>query len=96
MYAMLWTADGIQVWHFARQNIPASLQQGAESAMPDINEFGTPLANFQGSCDFDAHFSNLQMIFDIDFCGSFAGPTWQMDGCPMTGTDQVGEDLAAC
>lgn len=37
---------------------------------PNPDEFGTPVANFEGSCNIDEHFSNMQLIFNIDFCGT--------------------------
>lgn len=78
---MLWTSQGMQMWTFEREAIPPSISD--KTLTPLLSEFGAPVANFQGSCDFDAHFFNHQMIFNTDFCGSFAGETFQMHGCPM-------------
>jgi hypothetical protein len=78
---MLWTSQGMQMWTFGRNAVPPSIKN--RSSTPVLAEFGAPVANFQGSCDFDAHFLNHQMIFNIDFCGSNAGETFQMHGCPM-------------
>jgi hypothetical protein len=81
VFVVLWTSSGMQMWTFERHTIPPSIKN--RSAMPSLNEFGPPVANFQGSCDFDAHFFNQQMIFNTDFCGSNAGETFQIHGCPM-------------
>jgi hypothetical protein len=78
---MLWTSQGMQMWTFDRSKVPPSIKN--RSSTPVLSEFGPPVANFQGSCDFDAHFFDHQMIFNTDFCGSNAGETFQMHGCPM-------------
>ena len=81
VFAMLWTSQCMQMWTFERSAIPPSVSN--RSATPLLTEFGAPVANFQGSCNFDAHFFDQQMIFNTDFCGSNAGNTFQMHGCPM-------------
>lgn len=78
---MLWTSLGMQMWTFECSKIPPSISN--KRATPLLREFGAPTANFQGSCDFDAHFFDHQMIFNTDFCGSNAGETFEMHGCPM-------------
>ena len=78
---MLWTSQGMQMWTFERGRIPPSITN--RLVTPVLADFGPPVANFQGSCNFDARFSSQQMIFNIDFCGSNAGETFQMHGCPM-------------
>jgi hypothetical protein len=85
---MLWTSSGMQMWSFERNAIPPFISN--RSSTPLLSEFGAPVASFQGSCDFDAHFTNQQMIFNTDFCGSNAGDTFQMHGCPMV------SDCAIC
>ncbi|KAF2207921.1 glycoside hydrolase family 16 protein [Cercospora zeae-maydis SCOH1-5] len=51
---------------------------------PNPEEFGIPVANFEGSCSIDEHFSNMQLIFNIDFCGTWAGPTFNSNtSCPV-------------
>jgi hypothetical protein len=78
---MLWTSQGMEMWTFERNAIPPSISNRSATAL--LAEFGAPVANFQGSCNFDAHFFDQQMIFNTDFCGSNAGNTFQMHGCPM-------------
>ena len=79
VYAMEWTSTAIQIWFFSRNAIPPSITSG----MPDPSTFGVPMANFQGSCNIDAHFYDHNLVFDITFCGTYAGETWQVDGCPL-------------
>lgn len=85
VYAMEWTSTTIRIWFFPRHSIPASILAGS----PDTALFGLPSANFQGSCDIDAHFYNMSLIFNIDFCGSYAGNVWQANGCPMLDPENV-------
>ncbi|KAK0931242.1 hypothetical protein LTR91_000190 [Friedmanniomyces endolithicus] len=82
VYAMEWTSTAIRIWFFGRNEVPASIIEVGDAG-PDPNAFGVPVANFQGSCDIDAHFFNHSMVFDTTFCGSYAGNTWQGDGCPL-------------
>ena len=82
VYAMEWTSTAIRIWFFTRDEVPASIS-AADGNGPDPSTFGDPVANFQGSCDIDAHFFNHSMVFDTTFCGSYAGNTWQGDGCPL-------------
>ncbi|KAM0723771.1 hypothetical protein Q7P37_000761 [Cladosporium fusiforme] len=90
VFAMLWTSGGMKMWTFQRNAIPASLKNKKKA--PLLSEFGAPVANFQGSCDFDAHFNYQMMIFNTDFCGSNAGNTFQMHGCPMA----TGQSWESC
>ena len=64
---MEWTSTSIGVWFFPRNAIPDSISTG----MPDVGSFGVPTANFEGSCDIDAHFYNHSLVFNIDFCGQY-------------------------
>lgn len=92
---MQWTSAAIQIWYFPRNAIPASITDATDSDGPDPATFGTPSANFQGSCDIDANFFNHSVVFDTTFCGSYAGNTWQGQGCPMLDPTNVRLRLAA-
>ncbi|KAK4896930.1 hypothetical protein LTR27_005177 [Elasticomyces elasticus] len=83
VYAMEWTSTAVRVWFFSRDEVPASITEAAGDADPDPTTFGVPVANFQGSCEIDAHFFNMSMVFDTTFCGSYAGNTWEGAGCPL-------------
>lgn len=82
---MEWTSVAIRIWFFPRNAIPESITSGT----PDVAAFGLPTANFQGSCDIDQYFYNHSLIFNIDFCGSWAGPTFITDGCPALDPSNV-------
>ncbi|KAI8066318.1 beta-1,3-1,4-glucanase [Gongronella butleri] len=86
VYATQWEANsGIQVWFFPRNKIPSDITSGN----PNPNGWGTPLANFGfGSCSSN-HFANLQIVFDLTFCGDWAGAVYSQNGCPGTCSDYV-------
>ncbi|KUI54912.1 hypothetical protein VP1G_02156 [Cytospora mali] len=80
VYAMDWTSETIQIWHFARGSIPQDIIDKA----PDPSTWGEPQALFGGgsgelSCDVEKSFSNMSIIINLDFCGSYAGTLWGVD-----------------
>jgi hypothetical protein len=58
VYATLWNSSGIQIWFFPRDKIPKDIERGN----PRPENWGTPEANFSGSCDFDSHFKNHWIV----------------------------------
>ena len=82
---MEWTSTAVRIWFFPRNAIPTSIINGT----PTVDEFGIPAANFQGSCVLDSHFYNMSLVFNIDFCGQYAGNVWQANGCPMLDPEDV-------
>ena len=75
VYATEWTSDAISIWFFARHSIPDDLS-GDD---PDPSGWGKPTAKFEGGCDIDQHFENHNIIFDVTFCGDWAGNVWGQD-----------------
>lgn len=80
VYAMERTSEFIKIWYFPRESIPKSITNGK----PDTSSFGTPMANLQGPCDFEERFKPQKLVFNIDFCGDWAGGIYGQDGCPMS------------
>lgn len=80
VYAMERTSEFIKIWYFPRESIPKSITNGK----PDTSSFGTPMANLQGPCDFEERFRPQKLVFNIDFCGDWAGGIYGQDGCPMS------------
>jgi hypothetical protein len=76
VYATLWTGSSIQVWYFATRDVPANIR----NSHPDPATWGTPVANF-GGCDFNSKFRDLNIVFDITFCGDWAGGVWGSTTC---------------
>src|SRR5579862_222418 len=67
VYATEWTSSWIRIWFFSRGSIPADITAGT----PNPSNWGTPQANFQGSCDFDTHFSDMQIVSLLSFLAGF-------------------------
>ncbi|RHZ47898.1 hypothetical protein CDV55_101024 [Aspergillus turcosus] len=96
VYATEWTSAGISIWFFPRGSIPSDISAGT----PNPAGWGTPVAKFAaGSCDFDAHFSEMQIadimekVFDTTFCGAWAGAVWGSGSCASV--DSSCEDYVA-
>jgi hypothetical protein len=80
VYAIEWTSKFIKIWSFARDKIPASVTAGK----PDSAEFGTPMGNFQGSCNVGDEFKEQRIIINTDFCGDWAGGVFGQSECPLS------------
>ncbi|KAF2400431.1 hypothetical protein EJ06DRAFT_430356 [Trichodelitschia bisporula] len=78
VYATEWTSSYIRIWFFPRGFVPSSITSGA----PDVSQFGTPTALFQGNCQIDNHFANHQMVINTDFCGDNASNAYAASLCP--------------
>ncbi|OQD71734.1 hypothetical protein PENPOL_c001G03858 [Penicillium polonicum] len=83
VYTLQWTDDFLKIWYFPRSAIPASITSGK----PDVTEFGKPMALVQESCDVASAFKAQSFVFDVTFCGDWAGGVYGDSGCPMTGGD---------
>jgi hypothetical protein len=81
VYATEWTSDAIKIWFFPRGAIPVDVS----SANPDPTGWGTPTSLFTGTttAPIDAHFEEMQIIFDLTFCGQWAGQqeVWGNSSC---------------
>jgi hypothetical protein len=77
VYAIDWTSQAISIYYFARSAIPADITAGT----PDPDGWPMPLAQFQGACDIGSIFQNHSIIFDMTFCGQWAGQAsvWNSD-----------------
>lgn len=75
VYATEWTSDAISIFFFPRGAIPRDLSNGN----PNPTGWGKPMARFEGGCNFDQKFQNHNIIFDVTFCGDWAGNVWGQD-----------------
>jgi hypothetical protein len=75
VYATEWTSEAISIWFFPRNSIPADITSGN----PDPSGWGLPQAQFTGGCDIDEHVQDQQLLFDVTFCGDWAGAVWSTD-----------------
>ncbi|KAG9513570.1 endo-1,3(4)-beta-glucanase, partial [Aureobasidium melanogenum] len=76
VYAMEWTDEAISIWFFQRGSIPSNVLSANPS--PDAT-WGKPLSQFTGCCDIPEFFSDQQIVFDVTFCGDWAGSVWSSD-----------------
>ncbi|KAI0593865.1 glycoside hydrolase family 16 protein [Biscogniauxia sp. FL1348] len=76
VYALEWTSDDLKIWHFPRSAIPDDIAFAPVSS-PDPSTWGAPQARFGGSsCDPDTYFFNMSLVINTNFCGAYAGQTW--------------------
>jgi len=76
-------ATGIQVWFWPRDSpsVPPEICQGApkgQAVFPSA-AWGEPVANFPmfpDYCDYYSHFNAQRIVFDLTFCGDWAGAVW--------------------
>jgi len=81
VFAMKWDENSIAVWSFYRAAIPQDIIDGS----PTPDTWGIPSAALDPSgCDPLKFFVNHSIIFDITFCGDWAGNSYATSGCPGT------------
>ncbi|TFK77076.1 glycoside hydrolase family 16 protein [Pluteus cervinus] len=82
VFAMKWDENGISVWSFFRAAIPQDIISGS----PDPSKWGIPSAALDpAGCDIGKYFANHSIIFDITFCGDWAGNSYATTpSCPGT------------
>jgi len=81
VYATLWNpSSGISVWWWNRTSIPSDVANN-----PNPANWGKPYAAFQfGQYCSSNHFANHAVVFDLTFCGDWAGNNFGTD-CPGKG-----------
>ncbi|EPQ60799.1 hypothetical protein GLOTRDRAFT_68755 [Gloeophyllum trabeum ATCC 11539] len=86
VFAMKWDDQGIAVWSFYRAAVPADVINGT----PNPSSWGEPVAALDPSgCDPLTNFVNHSIIFDITFCGDWAGNSYATSGCPGTCAERL-------
>ncbi|KAJ2927135.1 hypothetical protein H1R20_g9944, partial [Candolleomyces eurysporus] len=81
VFVMKWDENSIAVWSFFRAAVPRDIDDGT----PNPSEWGPPSANLSSTmCDIGRFFKNHAIIFDITFCGDWAGNSYATSGCPGT------------
>jgi len=95
-YVMSKTRDsGIKIWFWRRgdHTVPPEISHGPTwrgGVLIDLPNpsWGDPAAYFPldpGHCNYNQYFNAHVMVFDLTFCGDWAGKTWGSSGCG-TGT----------
>jgi hypothetical protein len=84
VFAMEWNHQRISAWFFPRWAIPGDLSAGSRQANP--GQWGQPFGfwDLGANCPYN-HFHNLQMVFDLTFCGDWAGSAFGQN-CPGKGS----------
>ncbi|KAJ7092754.1 glycoside hydrolase family 16 protein [Mycena epipterygia] len=86
IFAMKWDETGIAVYSFYRSAIPGDITSGS----PNPANWGTPVAALAPStCDPLTFFVNHSIIFDITFCGDWAGNSYASSGCPGSCSERL-------
>lgn len=81
IFAMKWDENSIAVWNFYRAAIPRDITTGT----PNPDQWGTPSAMLDSAgCNIPRFFANHSIVFDITFCGDWAGNSYATSGCPGT------------
>ncbi|KAJ7181684.1 glycoside hydrolase family 16 protein [Mycena crocata] len=79
VFAMKWDETGIAVYSFYRSAVPGDITSGS----PNPANWGSPVAALApDACDPLTYFVNHSIIFDITFCGDWAGNSYATSGCP--------------
>ncbi|KIM85230.1 glycoside hydrolase family 16 protein [Piloderma croceum F 1598] len=87
VYAMKWDDEGIAVYNFYRAAIPQDITDGQS---PNPSTWGEPAAQLSpAGCNISKFFSNHSIIFDITFCGDWAGNSYATSGCPGTCAERI-------
>eukprot|EP01119_Soliformovum_irregulare_P003953 TRINITY_DN14982_c0_g1_i1.p1 TRINITY_DN14982_c0_g1~~TRINITY_DN14982_c0_g1_i1.p1 ORF type:complete len:306 (-),score=70.62 TRINITY_DN14982_c0_g1_i1:40-957(-) len=78
-YAMEYTEKGVKTWFFTKSRMPRDIA----SNEPNPEWWPIPDAHFpfDGECS-SRHFGNQKMVFDLTFCGDWAGSAYRSSGCP--------------
>ncbi|KAJ1555908.1 hypothetical protein HK405_010851 [Cladochytrium tenue] len=79
VFVMEWTTSSIKIWRFTHSGVPAGFDSG--STVTPSSSWGTPAADFPlGSSCSASHFNDMNIIFDLTFCGSWAGSVFSCSG----------------
>jgi len=91
------TEDGVWIWFWARDDpwVPLEVQYGFPSIVPDVS-WGKPSARFiPTQCDMATHFNAHNIIFDLTFCGDWAGNVFATSGCSTLTCDAYVDETPA-
>ncbi|KAF8597916.1 hypothetical protein BDV93DRAFT_499233 [Ceratobasidium sp. AG-I] len=75
--------EGVNVWFWGRDDpsVPEQVRFGHKHVRTET--WGIPEAMFTAeNCDMDEHFGLHEIVFDLTFCGDWAGSNYASSGCP--------------
>ena len=89
--------DNIQSWFWSRNDssVPAAIT-GAPSSISSVG-WGLPVASFPSTstCSISDKFGVNNIIFDLTFCGDYAGTLFTQQGCGQSCVDYVNNNPSA-
>ncbi|KAJ7703258.1 nucleophile-disabled Lam16a mutant holds Laminariheptaose in A cyclical conformation [Mycena rosella] len=91
-FAMQRASCGIYMWFWSRNDftVPLEVVQGLSTVNPDPTLWGVPDAAFPSDqCDYASHFNAHNIVFDLTFCGDWAGSAYGNSSCPSSCEDYV-------
>ncbi|EPT04508.1 hypothetical protein FOMPIDRAFT_131833 [Fomitopsis schrenkii] len=96
-------ATGIRAWFWSREaagSVPLAVRYPLLAAVTGVapdDSWGEPYAAFPmgAACNYTEHFNAHQFVFDLTFCGDWAGSAYPSSGCPGTCTDLVNNNPQA-
>ncbi|KAJ7497235.1 glycoside hydrolase family 16 protein [Mycena latifolia] len=91
-FAMQRGSCGIHMWFWSRNDstVPLEVSQGISTVNPDPTLWGVPDATFPADeCDYASHFDAHKIVFDLTFCGDWAGSAYGNSSCPSSCEDFV-------
>lgn len=92
-YAAEWAPHGghMRTWFWPSGEEPSDLAEGA----PEPDSWGTPYSLFRlGAACTQDHFARMRLLFDLSFCGDWAGGTFP-GACPELAARMTCEELVA-
>ncbi|THH33258.1 hypothetical protein EUX98_g900 [Antrodiella citrinella] len=95
--------EGVRIWFWSRNEatIPDEVRNPPDEsqAIEPQDSWGIPEAVFpldnNSTCDYDSHFNAHQLVFDLTFCGDWAGSAYSTSGCGGTCEDFVNKNPQA-
>ncbi|KAH9935668.1 concanavalin A-like lectin/glucanase domain-containing protein [Fomitopsis serialis] len=96
-------ATGIRAWFWSREDVasvPLAVRYPLVAAVAGVSpdaSWGEPYAVFPMSaeCGYEEHFNAHQFVFDLTFCGDWAGSAYPTSSCPGSCTDLVNNNPEA-
>ncbi|KIY74374.1 glycoside hydrolase family 16 protein [Cylindrobasidium torrendii FP15055 ss-10] len=79
--------DGIKVWFWPRasQTVPKEVKEVEGHETISTDQWPKPDTHFPpNSCKHDDHFDAHVMVFDLTFCGDWAGTAYAQSGCGIS------------
>ncbi|KAF6747175.1 glycoside hydrolase family 16 protein [Ephemerocybe angulata] len=86
--AMKWDEYSIAIWSFFRAAIPEDVTAGE----PRPSTWGPPSAVLSNTrCNITQYFKKHVVVFDITFCGNYAGNNYNASQCPGTCAERLAD-----